>query len=78
MSKLRTFFETFNLALGMLLALVIGAVGALLLYLAFSLSDMVWVGAIGLVLVLVAVLMIYRRVTILHVLDFFASGSSWN
>ncbi|MEL7149630.1 MAG: hypothetical protein AAGK71_02790 [Pseudomonadota bacterium] len=78
MSKLRTFFETFNLALGMLLALLIGAVGALLLYLAFSLSDMVWVGVIGLVLVVVAAVMLYRRVTILHVLDFFASGSSWN
>lgn len=75
---MRRFFETFNLALGMLVALLIGGVGAFLLYIAVSLGDMVWVGAIGLGLVLLAAVMLYRRVTILGILEVFSSGASWN
>lgn len=78
MTKIRRFFETFNLALGMLIALLLGAVGALLLYLAVSLGDMFWVGAIGLGLVLIAVAMLYWRVTILRILEFFAYANPWN
>ncbi len=74
---MRTFFQTFNLALGMLVALIIAAIGAGLLYLAISLGDMVWVGAIGAFLLLGAAAMLYMRVTFLGILDFF-SGGSWS
>ena len=73
---LKTFLQTFNLALGLAVALLIGAIGAGLLYLAFAIGDMVWVGAIGAVLLLGGAAMIYRRVTILNIIDFF-SGGSW-
>ncbi len=73
----RSFLETFNLALGMLIALILGAIGGLLLYLAFSLGGMFWVGVIGAVLVLMALAMLYFRVTILRILEMF-SYSSWS
>ena len=75
---MRTFFQTFNLALGMLVALIIGAIGAGLLYLAISLGDMVWVGAIGAFFLLGAAAMLYMRVTFLGILDIFARGGSWD
>lgn len=75
---MRRFFETFNLALGMFVALLIGAVGALLLYVAVSLGDMFWIGAIGAFLLLGAAAMLYRRVTILGILDIFARTDSWD
>ncbi len=78
MSYVRRFFETFNLALGMLVALLIGAVGALLLYIAVSLGDMFWVGAIGVFFILGAAAMLYLRVTILGILDIFTRGGSWD
>lgn len=78
MTKARQFFETFNLALGRLIALLIGAIGVFLLYVAFSLGGTFWLGAIGLGFVLIAAAMLYWRVTILGILDFFASGASWN
>ncbi|MEM7719544.1 MAG: hypothetical protein AAF222_10085 [Pseudomonadota bacterium] len=72
----RSFFETFNLALGRLIAILLGAMGAFLLYLALLLGDMVWVGAIGAGLVLIAAAMLYWRMTLLHILEFFSGGSS--
>ena len=78
MSYIRRFFETFNLALGMLIALLIGAVGAFLLYIAVSLGDMFWVGVIGAVLVLIALAMLYFRVTILNILAFFHYANPWS
>ena len=75
---LRSFLETFNLALGMLIALILGAIGAFLLYLAFSLGDMFWVGVIGAVLVLIALAMLFFRVTILNILAFFHYANPWN
>ena len=78
MSYIRRFFETFNLALGMLIALLIGAVGAFLLYIAVSLGNMFWVGAIGVFFLLGAAAMLYLRVTILGILDVFARGGSWD
>ena len=76
--KLRSFFETFNFALGMLIALILGALGGFLLYLAFSLGGMFWVGVIGAVLVLIALAMLYFRVTILNILAFFHYANPWN
>ena len=76
---LESFFQTFDVALGMLVALVIGAGGGFLLYVALRVWDgMFWPGVIGLVLVLIAAAMLYWRVTILRIVEFFASGTSWS
>jgi len=76
--SIRTFLETFNLALGVLVALFFGAIGGLLVYLAVSVGDMVWVGVIGAALVLIALAMLYFRVTILRIFEFFAYATPWN
>ena len=45
---LKTFLQTFNLALGILVALIIGAIGAALLYVAWHLWDgVLWLTVIG-------------------------------
>ena len=75
---LKGFFETFNLALGILVALILGAIGAFLLYVAWSLWDGVfWIGVIGGGLVFLSLLMLIWRVTFLRILELF-SYSSWN
>ena len=68
--KLKTFLQTFDLALGMAVALILGAIGGFLIYVAWHLWDgVVWMAVIGAVLVLIAVLMLVFRVTFLRILD---------
>ena len=67
---LKTFLQTFDLALGMAVALILGAIGGFLIYVAWHLWDgVVWMAVIGAVLVLIAVLMVVFRVTFLRILD---------
>ncbi len=74
----KSFLQTFNLALGLLVALVIGAFGALLLYAAWVLQDgTFWLGVFGGCLVLLSAVMMYRRVTILGVLEALP-WTTWN
>ena len=75
----RSFLQTFNRALGMLVALIFGAVGAFLLYASWNLWDGVfWMSILGLVLVLVAIAMLYWRVTFLRILEFFHYANPWS
>lgn len=72
MSKLRLFFRTFDLALGILVALILGGIGAFLIYVAWHLWEgVIWMAVIGGVFVLVALLMLIYRVTFLRFLNFF-------
>ena len=67
---LKTFLQTFDLALGILVALILGAIGGFLIYVAWHLWEGVfWMAVIGAVLVLIAVLMVVFRVTFLRILD---------
>ena len=67
---LKTFLQTFDLVLGMAVALILGAIGGLLIYVAWHLWEgVVWMAVIGAVLVLIAVLMVVFRVTFLRILD---------
>lgn len=81
MATLRRFFRTFDLMLGRLIALVLGAIGGFLVYFSWHVwgdtATMITFG-IGLGLLLIAALMLYYRVTLFGVLDFFAAGSWWN
>ena len=68
--KLKTFLQTFDLVLGMAVALVLGAIGGFLIYVAWHLWEgVVWMAVIGAVLILIAVLMVVFRVTFLRILD---------
>lgn len=78
MSTARRFFETFNLALGRLIALLIGAIGAFLVYVAIHLwgdTATTVMFFIGLAMICVAAAMLYFRMTILGFLEFFTP--SW-
>ena len=76
---LKSFLQTFNLALGILVSLIIGAIGAFLLYVAWHLWDGVfWMAVIGGVLVLIALLMLFYRVTFLRILEVFHYANPWN
>ena len=75
MSTARRFFETFDLALGRLLALVFGVIGGFLVYAAWHIwgdAPTTIMFCIGLGLLLVAGLMLYYRVTFFGLLEFFA------
>ena len=75
----KSFLETFNLALGILVALVIGAVGAFLLYVAWHLWDGVWwMAVIGGGCVVVALLMLICRVTFLRIIEIISYANPWN
>jgi hypothetical protein len=75
---LKTFLQTFDLVLGMAVALILGAVGGALIYVAWHLWEGVfWMAVIGTVLVLIALLMLVRRVRFLRILDFF-TFSTWS
>ena len=77
MTKARQFFETFNLALGRLVALIVGAVGVLALYIsweAWGSSGAMVAAAIGIGLIVLATAMLYWRVTILGIVEFFSQG----
>ena len=68
--KLKTFLQTFDLVLGMAVALILGAIGGFLIYVAWHLWEgVVWMAVIGAVLILIAVLMVVFRVTFLRILD---------
>lgn len=81
MTKARRFFEAFDLALGRFIALMFGVAGTLALFIALEARDvqdaLLPIG-IGLGLLLVAAAMLYRRVTFLNTVQFFASGGSSN
>ena len=67
---LKTFLQTFDLVLGMAVALILGAIGGFLIYVAWHLWDGVfWMAVIGAVLILIAVLMVVFRVSFLRILD---------
>ena len=67
---LKSFLQTFDLALGMAVALILGAIGGFLIYVAWHLWEgVVWMAVIGAVLILIAVLMVVFRVTFLRILD---------
>ena len=67
---LKTFLQTFDLVLGMAVALILGAIGGLLIYVAWHLWEgVVWMAVIGAVLILIAVLTVVFRVTFLRILD---------
>ncbi|NBD29005.1 MAG: hypothetical protein GVY31_03070 [Alphaproteobacteria bacterium] len=74
------FFETFDLALGRLIALLLGAIGGFLVYFALHVwgdtATLVTFG-IGLVLLFIAGIMLYYRVPVSRVLEFFGVGSWW-
>ncbi len=75
---LKTFFQTFDLALGILVALILGAIGGFLIYVAWHLWEGVfWMAIIGGVLVLIALLMLIFRVSFLRILDFF-TFTTWD
>ena len=75
---LKTLLQTFNLALGILVALILGAIGGFLIYVAWHLWEGVfWMAVIGAVLVLIALVMLIWRVTFLRILEFF-SFSTWS
>ncbi|MEO0945450.1 MAG: hypothetical protein AAFY06_11500 [Pseudomonadota bacterium] len=78
MSTARRFFETFNLALGRIIALLIGAVGGLLVYFAIQIwgdSITTVMLCIGLALLAIAAAMLYFRMTFLGFMEFFTP--SW-
>lgn len=77
MTKAQRFFETFNLAFGRLVAVIIGAAGALLVYIAveaWGSSGALIPGGIGLALLCLAAAMLYWRATFLGILEVLASG----
>ena len=77
--SVKSFLQTFDRALGSLVALIFGAVGAGLLYVAWNLWDGVfWMAVIGGVLVLIALAMLYWRVTFLRIFEFFAYANPWS
>ncbi|MEL6920139.1 MAG: hypothetical protein AAFO77_03825 [Pseudomonadota bacterium] len=79
MAKGRNFLETFDLAIGRLIALMLGGAGALALLIAFEArdsGDVVLPIGIGVVLLLVAAAMLYWRITFLSIFEFLAGGFS--
>ena len=81
MSKAKYVFETFDLAIGRGIALLIGGAGGLSLYIGYILREahnVFWPVVIGLVLLLIAAALLYWRVTLLKIIEVFASGISWN
>lgn len=80
MTKTQRFFETFDLALGRLIAGLLGAAGAFLLYVAWHIwggPPTVVVIGIGGALVPLSAAMLYCRVTLLRLIAFFAPGFFW-
>lgn len=81
MNKSRSFFETFDLALGRFIAFILGGAGALVLFIAFEgrggEGSLISTG-IGLGLLLIAAAIVYWRVTFLDIIQLFAGGGSSN
>lgn len=78
MSTARRLIETFNLALGRIIALLIGAFGGFLVYVAINIwgdTATTVMLIIGLGLLLIAGAMLYFRMTILGFLELFTP--SW-
>lgn len=75
------FLKAFDLALGRLLALILGGLGGFLVYLSVNLwgdtATLIMCG-IGVGLLLIAGIMLYRRVTLIGVIDTFTISSWWN
>jgi len=79
MTKRRNWFETCDLLIGRLIALIIAGVGALATLIAFEVSDFqdaFLPFVIGLGLLLLAAALLYWRVSFLNMLQFFTSGGS--
>lgn len=81
MNTLRRFLRTFDLLIGQLIALFIGVVGGSLVYVSIGgwgeTVGLVFL-AIGVALLLLAGIMIYRRATLFSVLDVFIVPFWWN
>ncbi len=81
MTRLRHFVEIFDLALGRLIALFLGAIGGLLIYFSWhtwgDTATLVPFG-LGLGLLTITGIMLYCRMTFLGLLGYFAASSLWN
>lgn len=75
MAKRPSIFETFDLAIGRLIALTFAGAGALVLFIAFEARDgrdALLPFGIGVGLLLIAAAMLYWRITFLNIFEFLA------
>lgn len=79
MAKKLSFLETFDLAIGRIIALIVGGAGALVFSIAFDardFNDALFPMGIGSGLLLIAAAMFYWRITLINVFEFMAGFGS--